>query len=386
MLALHPSYFERYYLTFHKTMREPGPLPFHWRNYIAILAASRFNCQYLVSLQEQEFLLNDGDSRWLQGVTNAAVPRKISNLLPIISMLAHQPWLLTKDHIAPLVKGADAWSISELVHAMLLICTYISMSGFVFGCGITPEIDIPEQHTSSLCVGEDEPKYEENTSTINADTAKVTELLMKGSSGGEDEVQVVDRENDFVNAGSDCGPQPDAILAEPKLSRYIGGYIMSHTDFNVSAKNYAIFRAQEYSWKEHGYELVRRFYPDIADVLDEEFDHTYTMTYNTFNTNTDIDTLPFRRAIWYYVQRVKGMFHDDYNYQEVNLFLNRSIKFFVKKMVCYPDTITNGDFCNLGLALLPEEKCHIAILALESHKQAALLYGLHSVMLYINRY
>lgn len=161
---------------------------------------------------------------------------------------------------------------------------------------------------------------------------------------------------------------------------------------------------QEYGWKEHGYELLRRFYPDIADLLDEEFTQTYSMTYNTFSTSTHIDTLPFRRAIWYlttihvrlplfslisnmyYVQRVKGMCHDDYNYQEVNLLLNRDVKFFVKKIACMPDSITQHDFDDLGLELRPEEKCHIALLAMESHKQACLLYGLHAVMQYMNRY
>ncbi len=60
-----------------------------------------------------------------------------------------------------------------------------------------------------------------------------------------------------------------------------------------------IFLVQEYGWKEHGYELVRRFYTDIADLLDEEFTFAYTLTYNTFSTTTHIDTFPFRRAIWY---------------------------------------------------------------------------------------
>lgn len=29
-------------------------------------------------------------------------------------------------------------------------------------------------------------------------------------------------------------------------------------------------------------------------------------------------TLPFRRAVWYYAQRVKGVFHTDYDYSEPN--------------------------------------------------------------------
>lgn len=36
-----------------------------------------------------------------------------------------------------------------------------------------------------------------------------------------------------------------------------------------------------------------------------------------FNQNTNVDTFPFRQAIWQYVQRVQGIFHDDYDYQQV---------------------------------------------------------------------
>jgi len=244
------------------------------------------------------------------------------------------------------------------------------------------------------------------------------ELLKKGiGEGGENK----DKVNDFANAGTDWttdgsrrnstslsrheaslsrhetslpGKNNDSSPAcssndfspSNDLSRYTHEVEMRHSDFDVKSKLYGIFLVQEYGWREHGYELLRRFYPDIADLLDEEFTQTYSMTYNTFSTSTHIDTLPFRRAIWYYVQRVKGMCHDDYNYQEVNLLLNRDVKFFVKKIACIPDSITQHDFDDLGLELRPEEKCHIALLAMESHKQACLLYGLHAVMQYMNRY
>lgn len=41
-----------------------------------------------------------------------------------------------------------------------------------------------------------------------------------------------------------------------------------------------IFRAQDYGWKEDGFELARRFLPGAATLLDEEFDHIYGLTYN----------------------------------------------------------------------------------------------------------
>ena len=83
-----------------------------------------------------------------------------------------------------------------------------------------------------------------------------------------------------------------------------------------------------------------------------------------------MDTLPFRRAIWYYVLRLYGICHDDYEYKEVNIYLNRSIKAFVKKTVCYPELINHSDFVHFSPLLMPSEKCHIGLLILEARKQA----------------
>lgn len=77
------------------------------------------------------------------------------------------------------------------------------------------------------------------------------------------------------------------------------------------------------------------------------------------------------------------MMHDDYNYQEVNTFLNMATKNYIKKVTCYPERITKDDFKNIGVNLTPDEKVHIALLAVESAKQSTLLYGLHAVMVHM---
>ncbi|EGC32293.1 hypothetical protein DICPUDRAFT_98918 [Dictyostelium purpureum] len=417
-LGWHPQYLEKFLLAYNTIMRDPGPLPFHWRNYIGILTAARYKCSYIISLQEHEFLLNGGDSRWLQGIDY--IPAKLKNLLRVIELMAHQPWLLPKLDIEYLVKGSDAWSIAELVHAMVLICTFLSLSGFVFCCGITPECGLSESGSlsSSFSLNDSDCEIEDTAAYEN--TEKVMELLKNRRGQPEDDDdEYHDRQQDFHNAGmeSESGPpsndlsqsssstttttniNPSINLSSsssiPSLSqsqdrmmdfsRYIGNNTLTHTDFDVSSREYSIFSVQEYSWREHGYELVSRYFPDAAPLLDEEFSFVYTMTYYRFNENTDIDTLPFRRAVWYYVQRVKGMLHDDYNYQEVNMFLSRSLKNFVKKAVCFPESIKRDDYAKLGYSLKPDEKCHLSLLAICSHKQASLLYGLYTVMNYQNR-
>ena len=46
-----------------------------------------------------------------------------------------------------LLKGEDNWSLSELVQAIVILVHTHSLCSFVYGCGITPEIDRDGGHT-----------------------------------------------------------------------------------------------------------------------------------------------------------------------------------------------------------------------------------------------
>lgn len=46
-----------------------------------------------------------------------------------------------------LLKGQDNWSLSELVQAIVILVHTHSLCSFVYGCGITPEIDRDGGHT-----------------------------------------------------------------------------------------------------------------------------------------------------------------------------------------------------------------------------------------------
>jgi len=390
MMVLHTSYFEKYYEAFNFIMREPGPLPLDWRNYIAILAASRFRCKYLVSFQEVEFLYNGGQVSWLRGLEN--LPKKLASLLDIVQILCHQPWLISKEHISTLVKADDSWSIGELVHAMIIICTFKALSGIVYGCGVTPEVDLDFRHeytANSLELESREDLKEENDKDNYVDdTEKLMKLLQEGWQVDEEPKE--QQEMLFVNAEEtnlSCKSSSLKVISEcsrnSDFQDFLSKYPMQHEDFDVKSKNYGIFRVQDYCWKEDGFELASRFLPGLATMLDNEFDHIYNMTYKKFNEKENVNTFPFRQAVWQYVQRVKGIFYDDYNYQEVNIFLNRSTKNYIKKIICYPQLVTRSDFNNIGIQLRPDEKVHVALLAVESSKQSELLYGLHAVLKYM---
>lgn len=433
ILGWHSTYLDRYFQTMSLVMRASGPLPLHMRNYIAIVAASQYRCPYLVAQQEQEFLNNGGEATWLKGVDH--VPKKISHLLEINAILAHEPWKITRDHIAVVVKGTDAWSIGELVHGLVIMATFRSLAGIVFGCGIAPEADLalpdvdPATHDHGAGAGffaaspaaatssgdyARSPRSRRPTTSVAVnpmhETVKILQALKEASPSPEPEPPLHTKRIVFENAGSEDplgsdddddndddegltdvgggssgGGSGSGIRATRagKLSRYIGPYRRTHADFDVHARDYSVFRVQDYSWKEHGYALVSRFYEDAAPLLDDQFDHIYYMTYHTISSHTDVDTAPFRESIWYYVHRIHGLLHEDYDYRNVNTYMNRAIKHFVKKVACFPDRIIRNDFENIGVDLRPEEKCHVALLAAEARKQAELLYGLHVVMQYM---
>lgn len=60
-------------------------------------AAARHQCSYLVGSHMAEFLQTGGDPEWLLGLHRA--PKKLRKLSEINKLLAHRPWLITKEHI-----------------------------------------------------------------------------------------------------------------------------------------------------------------------------------------------------------------------------------------------------------------------------------------------
>ncbi|NXP82158.1 SESN2 protein, partial [Ramphastos sulfuratus] len=177
VMGLHPQYLSSFWKTQRLLLRMDGPLPYHKRHYIAIMAAARHQCTYLVSLHTEEFLQVGGNPAWLQGLHCA--PPKLRNLNEINKLLAHRPWLITKEHIEALLKpGEDSWSLAELVQALVLLTHYHSLASFVFGCGISPK---EEQDGGQGC---QPPSPHSNSSPASDDS-------MEGA-GGRDAMREVE--------------------------------------------------------------------------------------------------------------------------------------------------------------------------------------------------
>lgn len=382
IICWHPTYYEKYFQTYNYIMREDGPIPFYLRHYIAVIASARFKCKYLVERHENDFLNNGGDPLWIQDVKY--LPPKISQLLEINSILAHQPWKLEPKHIRNLVNPFDAiskWSMSELVHALVIMATFRALSGMVLGMGVHREINV---NTFVWPMESSTPKSElskslESNSVEDPSTEELSNKLkakfsVDDSNQTDDFFEAAgDKETEQIFQKNDWGP----------YHKYIYPFPLQHEDFDVRAKEYSIFHVEDYSWDQQAYELLQRHY-DCASLLDSEFSTIFDLTYNQINDQKNIDTAPFRRSLWYYVNRIQGILYDDYDYGLVNVFMNRNMKTFVKKLVYYPDTITLQSVSNMGYNLFPEEKCHIALLSTEARKQSELMYGLRAISQYMS--
>lgn len=135
MLCWFPRYLQYFEETNEVLMSHEDVLPITWKYYIAIMAISCYECEYLLKLLEEQFLLNGGDVEWLtKGLKK--IDRKLEKLAEYNEFLAYKPWVITHSMVENLIKAEDhnlAWSIPELLHASAILAHYHSLCGLVFG-------------------------------------------------------------------------------------------------------------------------------------------------------------------------------------------------------------------------------------------------------------
>ncbi|NXD80020.1 SESN1 protein, partial [Halcyon senegalensis] len=407
VMVFHPQYLESFLKTQHYLLQMDGPLSLHYRHYIGIMAAARHQCSYLVNLHVNDFLHVGGDPKWLNGLENA--PQKLQNLGELNKMLAHRPWLITKEHIEQLLKTEEnSWSLAELIHAVVLLTHYHSLASFTFGCGISPEIDCEGGHTfrppsvSNYCIcditngyhGVEEIHASPTGSIPVSSTESVCEVealmeKMKQLQECRDEEEASQeematrferekRESMFV-----CSSEDEESAPTRDVSRHFEDTSYGYKDFSRHGMHVPTFRVQDYSWEDHGYSLVNRLYPDVGQLLDEKFHIAYNLTYNTMAMHKDVDTSMLRRAIWNYIHCMFGIRYDDYDYGEINQLLDRSFKVYIKTVVCTPEKTTKRMYDSFWRQFEHSEKVHVNLLLVEARMQAELLYALRAITRYM---
>ncbi|KAL0962084.1 hypothetical protein UPYG_G00335470 [Umbra pygmaea] len=405
VMALHPEYLSCFLNTQDALLELDGPLPRHWRYYIVAMAAARHQCSYLVQQLSAGFLEVGGDKSWLGGLEHT--PPKIRCLHTLNKLLAHRPWLITQQHIQELVcPGADArWSLAELIHAVILMVHSHSLCSFVWGCGIQPEPEhlgghvfcppSPPNHVveDSCCPHfssnerpgspcsptPEDGKPEEEVMKLEVLMKRMVAVQRPDEWTQEEMISRFERErSEGIPTVVVRGAPSDLVM------RFIEDPAFCYEDFSVRGEQSPpTMRAQDYSWEDHGFSLMNRLLPDMGQLLEEKFQVVCGLTYHRMATHNDVDTHTLRKALWNYIHCLYGIRYDDYDYGEVNVFLERELKVFVKTVACHPEQTTASIYAAFWRHFRHSEKVHANLLLMEARLQAALLYALRAVTNYM---
>ncbi|KHN80913.1 Sestrin-3 [Toxocara canis] len=389
LLSSHPKYRRVFNQAIDQLFYGRGPMAAHERHYVALMAASRHRCHYLMNLHRREFTRLGGNREWLKGLSH--VPLKISSMDALNGVLAHQPWAITTDHLTALTKCRSPanWSLSELVQATIVLAQTHVLCSFILGSGgIEPNTTADE----SLAAGRFQSEKE------NGQEGEV-ELLLKrmhelqGIKACEHELQLseLQRQRHFLevhttdsisetdNSGTAMGVvacRTAGNANDETASLYARDLRFSYIDFALCARNGTArtHKIHDLSWEDQGYSCVDELYNEMADILDKKFTLTQNLTYFTMGGYSDVDTSKYRTAIWMYIHSLYGIRHDDYNYGEVNMMLSREMKTFIKTICCFPDKTTASLRQSVMVDFQPSEKVHVLLMVMESRLQAELIY------------
>ncbi|NXV20716.1 SESN3 protein, partial [Cepphus grylle] len=422
-MGYHPQYLESFLKTQHYLLHMDGPLPFDCRHYIAIMAAARHQCRYLVNLHVLQFLRAGGDPQWLRGLD--FIPPKLRNLNEINKILAHRPWLITKDHIEKLLKISEwSWSLAELVHAVVLLAHCHALASFVFGCGCEQDegpggrgslkplspgnqcfceataanscsqelLHINRKRSLDSCMELDSLRERMQRIHVETESREETRLLQQEREEGEGqgaEVGVQDGSSSEHRSDPSAGLSPLAdadgeVTGATNLACYMQDPDFGYQDFARRDEDQTqVFRVQDYSWEDHGFSLVNRLYSDIGHLLDEKFRMVDGLQSSAMAKRQGCEPSVFKRGIWNYIHCMFGIRYDDYDYAEVNQLLERMLKVYIKTVTCYPEKTNSEMFDRFWKQFKHSEKVHVNLLILEARMQAELLYALQAITQYM---
>ncbi|XP_025896705.1 sestrin-3-like [Nothoprocta perdicaria] len=392
-MGYHPQYLDSFLKTQHYLLHMDGPLPFACRHYIAIMAAARHRCRYLVNLHVLQFLRAGGEPQWLRGLD--FIPPKLRNLSEINKILAHRPWLVTKEHIEKLLKISEwSWSLAELVHAVVLLAHCHALASFVFGCGCEPE-EAPGGRGPLQPLSPGSQCFCEAAGGLGC----AQELLRGGRKRSLDSCMELDSLRERMQRihveteGREETRPPQQEREEDldgeatratNLACYLQDPDFGYQDFARRDEEQAqVFRVQDYSWEDHGFSLVNRLYSDIGHLLDEKFRRVGGLQSSAMAKRQGCEPSVFKRGIWNYIHCMFGIRYDDYDYAEVNHLLERMLKVYIKTVTCYPEKTNPEMFDRFWKQFKHSEKVHVNLLILEARMQAELLYALQAITQYM---
>ncbi|VDD75708.1 unnamed protein product [Mesocestoides corti] len=411
VLGCHPEFLEPFMKVHQCLLTGDLSLPYPVRYYLAILAAAELRCPQLVCLFVRYFLHAGGNAAWLQGLSEG--PSRWLQLSELNHNLAHSPWKISADHIHRLTRGdegvrGDKLSLSELMHAVAIMTHVHSLACFIFGAAVRPELEhinftaspspcstqplalaVSQGAVSaSLTPTGDEQVHKERQ--VQA-SEQLLNLLQSEASGEWDNHNEDDELTEIFQSYAKSNSEltlpsvyasvdvPDgfSMSRHPVVEKFLGSPENAFVDFSGIP-----LLVSEFSWMEEGCPLVDHLASTLGTLLDDTFQNAFDLTYNTLNEYNDVNTSCFRHTLWFFVQSLFGVCHEDLRFDRVVKLLSIEQRSFIKScatrpfdLVAYEPTACRTIFA----ALSPSEVVHILIMIMESRQQACLSYALRAI-------
>lgn len=387
ILDLHPTYLDTFTNTIYTLFYGTSNLSASIKHFIAIMAATRHRCHFLIDLHTREYDRLGGNQKWLRGIDCVDDP-KIVSLDRLNMVLAHQPWLVNANYLDKVVRSSCSstplWSQSDIAHAAVILSHTHATASFIHAVGDIHPVAISANELLSLANRFESTLDKENT---NHSEYQVEDLLRKMK-----ELRTVAESNVARNTNTQLfnsladgshddekgAESPDRSCDSPFLSSNIN---FAYVDFAVRTDSTKTFKSHEFTW-EHGFLVLEDINKPLATTLDNKFKGTQALTYGFMGGFDNVDTTGYRTAIWNYIQALFGIRHDDYDYSAVNQLLSREMKTFVKTVACFPHRLTD----ELRASVMPDfklsEKVHVVMMIMEARLQASMLWYTRTITNY----
>ena len=139
ILCWFPKYLEFYSNTYDKVIgnsaNDRGVLKLNQKLYLGIMAVSCYNCEYLLKILEEQFVLNGGDLEWITEGLKKVDPR-LSKFAELNEIMAFRPWSISPSTIEKLMVNDEkgkGWNAEQLISCATVLAFFHGLCSFVQG-------------------------------------------------------------------------------------------------------------------------------------------------------------------------------------------------------------------------------------------------------------
>lgn len=142
-------------------------------------------------------------------------------------------------------------------------------------------------------------------------------------------------------------------------------------------KNNKYLSSYDFSWKDQGIYVLSELDKTKIELINKEIQSIIDFTTGGFceeDNKEKIDTFLLRQAIDRYVEKLMGIFHEDYNYSIMNKLLDEDTKKLIKSFLFYSKKMSKEELVSLDLPFNSQEIVQLLLVAANLKHRICLTY------------